>query len=78
VPSADAAQFFTDLNANVPLSNVQTLASCEKSSSFGTTTMLTYDSSTSGDVSCPPSTTSPAQTLWNDARTIESDVGATQ
>jgi len=78
VPSADAAQFFTDLNANVPLSNVQTNGGCAKSASFGTTTILTYEGSSTGDVSCPPSTTSPAQTLWNDARTIESDVGATQ
>jgi hypothetical protein len=77
VPTADAAQFFSDLNANVPLSNVQTGAACVKSASFGTTTILTYEGSSSGDVSCPPSTTSPAQTLWNDARTIETDIGAT-
>jgi len=79
VPSADAAQFFSDLNANAPMSNVQTVANCAKSASFGTKTILTYEGSSTGDVSCPPMTaTSPALTLWTDARKIESDVGATQ
>jgi len=74
VSSTDASTFFTDLNANTPVSGVQTQPSCNKSSSFGTTTTLVYMASTSGDVSCPPSAQSPAQTLYTDANKIEGDV----
>ena len=76
VPAADATQFFNDLNANTPVSGVQTLTACVKSASFGTTTTLVYEGSTSGDISCPPEAppVSPAQTLWTDAVKIEEDV----
>jgi hypothetical protein len=76
VTAADATQFFNDLNANTPVSSVQTVPNCVKSASFGTTTTLTYEGSTSGDISCPPEPppVSPAQTLWTDAQTIEMDV----
>jgi hypothetical protein len=76
VPAADATQFFNDLNANAPISNVQTENGCVKPVSFGTTTILTYEGSPSGDISCPPEPppVSPAQTLWTDAQAIEHDV----
>jgi hypothetical protein len=72
----DSAQFFSDLNANSPLANVATDAGCPKSVSFGTTTELTYEGSTSGDVSCAPSPASPAASLYNDTLKIENDISA--
>jgi hypothetical protein len=74
VPTADANTFFSDLNANVPMSKVVTDNGCTKSSSYGTVTTLTYEGTMSGDVSCPPSPSSPAETLYHDATKIEQDV----
>ncbi len=73
--ASSVSQLYNDILANVPLSNVATLNGCTKSASYGSTTSLTYAGSSTQDISCPPSTTSPAQTLFNDVEAIESEVG---
>jgi hypothetical protein len=75
VPLSVTDQFFNDLAANSPIDDVQTDNGCTKSASYGTTTMITYMGYTTGDVSCPPTSTSPAQTLYTDAENVESYLG---
>jgi hypothetical protein len=58
-----------------PMNTVLTADGCTKSASYGTSTTITYLSSTSGDVSCPPTSTSPAQTLYTDTQNIENQLG---
>jgi hypothetical protein len=74
IPATDSARYFEDLNAYSPLADVATLPTCAKSASYGTRTMLTYAGSTSGDVSCPPSTTAPAGILYDDEQAVEADL----
>jgi len=74
VSATDSAKFFSDLNANYPIVDVETEPNCVKPASFATTTILTYNGYKSGDISCPPSTTSPAQTLYTDEETIQTDL----
>lgn len=75
VTSSVTAQFFADLAQNSPIDNVQTNNGCTKSASYGTTTQLTYMGYTTGDISCPPTATSPAQTLYTDAENVEKQLG---
>ena len=75
VTTAETTQFFNDVIANSPLLNVATNDECTKSASYGSITTLTYLGSTSHDISCPPSPTSAAQTLYNDVVNIEGQVG---
>jgi hypothetical protein len=76
IPTADAAQFFKDLDAYSPIKDIATVNNCLKSASYGTTMTLTYAGSTSGDVSCPPSSTSPAEVLYGDEQQVEKDMRA--
>jgi len=66
-----ANQFFSDLRANVPVSKYPISPTCSKSASFGSTTTIAYQGSTSGDVSCPP-TNSSTSIVYNDVQQIES------
>ena len=47
-----AAQFFTDLNVAAPLDELPFIR-CQKSISFGSTTVITYAGARSPDLSCP-------------------------
>jgi hypothetical protein len=75
ISTSDTAKFFSDLNANVPVSNIVT-TTCPKSASFGTVTMLTYEGATTGDISCYSSSGSPQATLYQDEQTIVDDIHA--
>ena len=66
---ASVTQLYADLNANLPVSSLATTTSCQKSTSFGTYTTVTYDGSSSQDISCPNSTAT--QNVFTDVRNIE-------
>lgn len=66
---SSTSQFYTDINANLPVASISAGADCAKSASFGTTTTITYEASTSADVSCPNS--SAAKQIWNDIEVLE-------
>ncbi len=71
VSASTTNTFFSDLNANLPVSKLPISSMCTKSSSFGSTTTITYQAATTGDVSCPPTGSSTA-TVFNDVQQIES------
>jgi hypothetical protein len=82
--SSTTSQLFSDLNANAPVTNIQTYGPCTKSASFGTSTTVTYLTNgteyTSGDISCPaPSSSPPAPvtTIYTDVQNVESSLGLT-
>ncbi len=72
------AQLFSDLNANTPVVDVTTYGPCTKSASFGTSTTVTYEGYTTGDISCPaPSSPAPVTTIYTDVQNVESSLGLT-
>ncbi len=74
VSAASVTQLFNDVILYAPMNKVLTADGCTKSASYGTATTITYLGSMSGDVSCPPTTTSPAQTLYTDTQNIENQL----
>ncbi len=68
-----ATEFFNDISAAEPLSELPN-TSCAKSVSFGTTTKVKYKDQTSPDVSCP-SSDSKVTDLYNDAQAIQKKLG---
>jgi hypothetical protein len=54
VPPDLAKQFFTDLEASMPLSRLPRENNCMKSVSFGSSTYITYRGETSPDIQCLP------------------------
>jgi hypothetical protein len=69
--AASTSQFYADIDANLPVSNIP-IGNCAKSASFGTATSVAYDGSTSGDLSCPNS--APATQIWNDVEALEAQL----
>jgi hypothetical protein len=77
--SSATSQLFGDLNANTPVVDIKTYAPCTKSASFGTTTTVTYEGYTTGDISCPSGNASPAPVdmIYSDVENVESSLGLT-
>jgi len=74
--ASSTSQLFSDLNANTPVVNIQTYGPCTKSASFGTSTTVTYQGYTTGDISCPaPSSPAPVTTIYTDVQNVESSLG---
>ncbi len=76
VPSTTTKQFFKDLNTYGPV-NKLTIGTCPKptGTTYDDTTIVLYQSQTSGDVSCPGSAGTTA--VYNDVKNVELAVGIT-
>jgi hypothetical protein len=76
VPAATTKKFFSDLNTLGPVNNLK-IGTCPRptNTAYDDSTLVDYQSQTSGDVSCPGSAAT--TTIYGDVKSVETAVGIT-